>query len=71
MTGADLFSWREEAAAAAAAAAAEAARIQAERRARFAPRGTKVAREAAFRAATLDALRAEVALARLKDGRHG
>jgi hypothetical protein len=68
--GADLFSWRDEADAAAAAAAAEAARGQAERRARFAPRGTKVHREAVLRAATHDALRAEVALSRLKDG-HG
>ena len=70
MTGSDLFTWREEADAAAAVAAAKAARAEAERRVRFAPRGTKVEREATLRAATLNALRADIALERAKAGRH-
>lgn len=69
MTGSDLFSWREEADAAAAADAAKAARAQAELKVRFAPRGTKVEREALLRAATLNALRADIALERAKAGR--
>lgn len=68
MSGSDLFSWREEADAAAAVAAAEGARAEAERRAHYAPRGTKAQREAQLRAATIEALRAEVALDRVKRG---
>ena len=71
MSGSDLFTWREEADAAAAVAAAKAARAEAERKMRFAPRGTKVEREAGLRAATLDALRADLALQRAKEVGNG
>ncbi|MCX7586562.1 hypothetical protein [Phenylobacterium sp. 58.2.17] len=64
MAGADLFAWREEADAAAAVAAAEEARALAERRAHYAPKGTKAQREAALRAATLASLQACIALSR-------
>lgn len=70
MAGLDLFAWREEADAAAAVAAAEEARALAERRAHYAPRGTKAQREAAHRAATLAALQACVELAKSREGGH-
>lgn len=62
----DLFTWREEADAAAKVAAAEAARAAAQRKAAFAPIGTKREREARLQAATVEALRAEVALTQVQ-----
>ena len=68
MAGSDLFSWREEADAAAAVAAAKRARAEAERRAHYAPKGTKAEREAQLRTATIEALKADLALERVKRG---
>lgn len=64
----DLFGWRDEADAAAQVAAAEAARAEAERKARVAPYSQMRSRQARLIAATHEALKAELALRRLQDG---
>ena len=66
MSPADLFTWREEAEAAAKVAAAEAERAQAARSRRYAPHGEIRTRQARLEAATAEALRAEIALTRLR-----
>ena len=63
MARADLFGWQELKAAQDAVAQAHANRSEARRRARACPHGTKRDREEALKAATLTALRAELALA--------
>lgn len=66
MSGADLFTWRDEADAAERVAELEAQRAAARRARSFAPHGQVRTREEKLQAATLDALRAEVELARLR-----
>lgn len=68
MCARDLFGWRDEADAAAQVAAAEAARAEAERKARVAPHGQVQTRQARLIAATHEALKAELALSRVKGG---
>ncbi|MFN3582594.1 hypothetical protein [Phenylobacterium sp.] len=66
MTGADLFTWRDEVEAREAAQAAEAAREAAARAARRAPHGQVHARQQRLAEATTAALRAELELARIR-----
>ncbi|MFN3513438.1 MAG: hypothetical protein ACK41C_10355 [Phenylobacterium sp.] len=68
MAPADLFSWREEAEAEARKAAAAEIRAQAAMKARVAPHGQVRARQDQLKAATLEALRAELALERVRKG---
>lgn len=70
MTGADLFTWRDEVEAAAHVRAAEEARAAAERAARFAPHGQVQARRERLKEATAAALRAEVELNKIREGGH-
>ncbi len=65
---ADLFQWSEEEDARRAAAQAEAERMAALRRAHYAPHGKIGERRKAAQAATLDALKAEVALDKVRGG---
>lgn len=68
MPAIDLFHWREEAEAAARVAEAEQLRAQAERARRYAPKGTVGVRQARLAQATAEALKAEIALRRVKQG---
>jgi hypothetical protein len=64
----DLFAWRAERDARAAVETAIAARAEAERRYRYAPRGEVLNRLSAFQAATEDVLRAQWALRQVTGG---
>lgn len=66
MTPGDLFTWRDEAEAARAVEAAEAARLAAERKARYAPHGQVQTRRQRLQEATAAALAAEVELTRIR-----
>ncbi len=66
MSAEDLFSWREEADAAAVVAQAEEVRAQAQRALHYAPHGQVRTRQARLQAATAEALRAELELARIQ-----
>lgn len=66
MSRCDLFTWSDEAEAAKAAAEAEEARALAVKKALCAPHGALQARRALARQATLQALQAEVELARIQ-----
>lgn len=63
MMAADLFGWEAVRTAQAAVADAHARKVQAQRRAWYAPHGQRRVREAELATATADALRAEIELA--------
>ncbi len=68
MSAEDLFSWRAEADAAAVVAQAEEVRAKAQRALQVAPHGQVRSRQARLQAATAEALRAELALAKIQRG---
>lgn len=68
MSAPDLFGWSEAEETQQRLQALHAARAVAARKVRVAPRGQVQARHGALQAATVEALRAELALARLKAG---
>ncbi|CAN5611834.1 hypothetical protein BH10PSE5_BH10PSE5_01440 [soil metagenome] len=69
MSGPDLFGWSEEEDAQARVQAFKAARAQAADKVKVAPHGQVEARRQRLQALTLEALRADLALDRLKNGR--